>query len=157
MGATWAEIDETAAVWTVPATRMKGGEEHRVPLTDRALEIVTEMRKTGGQYVFPNSRKLQSPLSNMAFLALLDRMGWRSRTTAHGVCRSTFSTWANEVSAARPDVIEACLAHREGDRIRAAYNRAQFNGERRELLERWARFIKGEPAAAENVVSLRAA
>jgi integrase len=156
IGATWAEIDETAAVWTVPATRMKGGEEHRVPLTDRALEIVTEMRETGGLYVFPNPRKLRLPLSNMAFLMLLDRMAWRSRTTAHGLCRSTFSTWANELSIARPDVIEACLAHREGDRIRAAYNRAQFNSERRALLDRWARFVD-EHTVVKNVVSLHAA
>jgi hypothetical protein len=69
------------------------------------------------------------------------------------VCRSTFSTWANETGAARPDVIEACLAHREANRVRAAYNRAQFNTERRKVLEAWAAYLDGrEPAA--NVIEL---
>jgi len=69
--------------------------------------------------------------------------------TVHGF-RATFSTWANETAAARPDVIEACLAHREGDKIRAAYNRAQFNVERRALLAVWADFLDGfEPRMAD--------
>ena len=69
------------------------------------------------------------------------RAGMRQHTTVHGLCRSTFSTWANDTGAARPDVIEACLAHREGDRIRAAYNRASFDDERRELLRAWSEFL----------------
>ncbi len=84
------------------------------------------------------------PLSNMALLAVLDRMGLRERTTVHGL-RSAFSTWANETGAARPDVIEACLAHREADRIRAAYNRTEFAAERRALLAAWADYC-GRPA-----------
>ena len=78
------------------------------------------------------ARKVQHSAgdSNMALLAVLDRMGLRERTTVHGL-RSAFSTWANETGAARPDVIEACLAHREADRIRAAYDRAEFAAERR--------------------------
>jgi integrase len=70
----------------------------------------------------------------MALLAVLDRMGMRDVTTVHGL-RSTFSTRANETAAARPDVIEACLAHREADRVRAAYNRACVAQDRRALLQ----------------------
>jgi integrase len=94
------------------------------------------------------------PLSNMAMLAVLKRMK-RTDITVHGF-RSSFSTRANETAAARPDVIEACLAHREGDKIRAAYNRAQFSGERRKLLEAWIAYLDGrEPAS--NVIPLAGA
>jgi hypothetical protein len=74
-------------------------------------------------------------------LMLLRRFELDKRTTPHGVCRSSFSTWANETGAARPDVIEACLSHKEADKIRAAYNRAQFAAERAQLLQRWADFV----------------
>ena len=151
--ATWNEIDADAAVWTVPAARMKGGEEHRVPLSARALEIIEQMREAAGAFVFPNTRDLEEPMSNMAMLSLLKRMGWLDRTTAHGVCRSSFSTWANETGIARPDVIEACLAHREGDRIRASYNRAKFNEERRALLVAWSDYQEGQTRTG-NVVPI---
>ena len=88
-------------------------------------------------------------------LTVLKRMQVQDQTTVHGLCRATFSTWANETGAARADVIEACLAHREGDKIRAAYNRAQFMQERRALLDAWAEYL-AKPAAS-NVVPLRSA
>jgi len=153
IGATWSEIDTDAAVWTVPAARMKGGEEHRVHLSARALAILERMREIGGGFVFPNPRDLQKSQSNMGMLALIKRMKYQDRTTAHGVCRATFSTWANELGIARPDVIEACLAHREGDRIRAAYNRAKFGAERRALLDAWSAFVTG--MGSSNVVPIR--
>ena len=96
------------------------------------------MRALGSPFVFPSIMDMARPLSNMAMLALLKRMK-RADITVHGF-RASFSTWANETAAARPDVIEACLAHREGDKIRAAYNRAQFAGERRKLLDAWAAY-----------------
>jgi hypothetical protein len=70
----------------------------------------------------------------------------RTQTTVHGLCRATFSTWAYDTAAARPDVIEACLAHREADRVKAAYNRAQFTEERRALLAAWAEYLAQQPA-----------
>ena len=73
----------------------------------------------------------------------------------HGLCRATFSTWANETGAARPDVIEACLAHREADRVKAAYNRAQFTEERRALMEAWAGYLSA-PSDAK-VIAFRVA
>jgi integrase len=103
------------------------------------------------RYVFPSTMTKPGqparPMSNMAMLAVLGRLGMRDRTTVHGLCRSTFSTWANETGAARPDVIEATLAHSESDKVRAAYNRAQFNDERRALLAAWAEYLS-KPAIA---------
>ena len=154
LGATWAEIDAQAGVWRVAAARMKGAEEHVVYLPARALEIVESMRELGSDYVFPSPADKQKSLSNMAMLTLLRRMDTDKRTTVHGLCRASFSTWANETAAARPDVIEACLAHREGDRIRSAYNRAQFAAERRGLLRAWANFCSGEKPATESAQPL---
>jgi integrase len=155
LGATWDEFDLAAGVWTIPAARMKGGEAHAVYLSGRALAIVEEQRKLGQRYLFPAPALDGRPLSNMAMLMLLRRLGIDAATTVHGLCRSTFSTWANETAAARPDVIEACLAHREGNLVRAAYNRAQFNAERRALLTAWANYLEGQEVAS-NVVKLGA-
>lgn len=144
--ATWAEIDLEAGVWTVPPERMKGGEEHVVFLPARAVEILQGQAGLHAALVFPSTVLEDKPMSNMAMLAVLDRLQMRGATTVHGLCRSTFSTWANETGAARPDVIEACLAHKEQDKVRAAYNRAQFNAERQALLAAWAAFLS-RPAA----------
>lgn len=153
LGATWSEFDLDAGVWTVPAARMKGGERHVVHLAPRAVEIVRRMAELGGAYVFPSPLNTARPLSNMAMLNVLRRMGVDRQTTVHGLCRATFSTWAYETGAARPDVIEACLAHREADRVKAAYNRAQFAAERRALLQAWVDYLDGR-APASNVVEL---
>lgn len=155
--AEWSEIDLANAVWTVPAAKMKAKEAHTVYLSPRALEVVQAQRGMDPVYLFPSPAfvgKKSRPMSNMAMLNTLGRLGVRDRTTVHGLCRATFSTWANETGAARPDVIEACLAHEESNRVRAAYNRAQFTEERRALLVAWAEYL-ARPAAA--VVPLRAA
>ena len=139
--AAWSEFDLDAATWTVPGERMKGGELHTVHLVPRALEIIGGVKGLHADFLFPSPVVKDQPLSNMAMLTVLDRMGERENTTVHGLCRATFSTWANETAAARPDVIEACLSHMEGNKIRAAYNRAQFAQERAALLEAWAEFL----------------
>ncbi len=144
--ASWPEIDLEAALWSVPAERMKAGEAHTVHLSARAVEILRGQLGQCTTWVFPSPMLMGKPMSNMAMLAVLDRLGARDRTTVHGLCRATFSTWANETGAARPDVIEACLAHEESNRIRAAYNRAKFAEERRALLEAWAEYL-AKPAA----------
>jgi integrase len=154
VGAAWAEIDSQQGVWTVPGARMKAGEGHVVHLVPRALEIIEEMRGIDDTLVFPSPAKAGGTLSNMALLALLQRRMEHTDIVVHGF-RSSFSTWANETGQARPDVIEAALAHREGDRIRASYNRATFMAERRELLDRWAAFLDGK-TPANNVVTLEA-
>jgi integrase len=155
LGAEWSEFDLEAGVWTVPAERMKGREVHAVFLPPRAVELLKAMPRAHDRWLFPSPREGKNqPLSNMAMLAVLDRLGVRQRTTVHGLARASFSTWANETGAARPDVIEACLAHDESDRVRAAYNRAEFSDERRALLAAWADFLTRAPA---RVVPLRAA
>ncbi len=149
IGAVWSEFDLGAGVWNVPPERMKASgkdkpEPHTVHLSARALEVLTGQLGQCSHYVFPTPRPDDKPrpLSNMAMLATLGRLDARDRTTVHGLCRATFSTWAYDTAAARPDVIEACLAHREADRIKAAYNRARFTQERKALLAAWADFLQ---------------
>jgi integrase len=157
--AEWSEFDLDAATWIVPAERMKAKEAHTVHLSPRAVEILKGQLGQHADLAFPSPMLGRDgrarPLSNMAMLTVLDRMGMRERTTAHGLCRATFSTWANETGAARPDVIEACLAHEESNRVRAAYNRAQFTQERAALMVAWAEYLSTVPAS--NVVPLKAA
>lgn len=153
IGATWSEFDLNAATWIIPGERMKGGTQHVVYLTPRALEIVKSMQEMEQPFVFPTPRLDGEPLSNMAMLTLLRRMDADGETTVHGLCRATFSTWAYDTGAARPDVIEACLAHREEDKVKAAYNRAQFARERAMLLQAWADYLDGKEAPT-NVIEL---
>lgn len=146
--AEWREIDLEAAVWTVPASKMKAKEPHVVYLPDRAVELLRAVKalQLDPVSVFPSPLLNGKPLSNMAMLNVLGRLGVREQTTVHGLCRATFSTWANETGAARPDVIEACLAHEETNRVRAAYNRAEFAEERRALLAAWSQYLSQPPA-----------
>lgn len=157
IGAQWGEFDLDAGLWAVPASRMKGGEAHTVYLSSRAVEIVRAAQEWGGDFVFPTPGDPTKRLSNMAMLTLLRRMGAGKRTTVHGLCRASFSTWANETGAARSEVIEACLAHREGDRVRAAYNRATFAAERRRLLATWADYCADRVQTRKVVSMVRAA
>lgn len=140
IGARWDEFNLDTETWTIPAARMKAGEIHTVSLSPQAMDILHNQRALGSPWVFPSPASLEKPLSNMAMLNLLKRMD-RADITVHGF-RATFSTWANEHDVARPDVVEACLAHREADRIRAAYNRATFTADRRKLLLAWATFVE---------------
>lgn len=142
LGATVDEFDLPVAIWRVPGARMKGGEDHTVFLVPRAVAIVRAMLELEGAYVFP-AQDRKKMLSNMAMLTVLRRMKVEDETTVHGLCRASFSTWAYDTAAARGDVIEACLAHREGDKIKAAYNRAQFAAERKALLQAWADYADG--------------
>jgi integrase len=162
IAATWRELDLEAATWVVPAARMKSSgklkpEEHVVHLSERAVEILRAQIGQDEVFVFPSPATLGTenvqPLSNMALLSTLGRLGMRDRTTVHGLCRATFSTWAYETAAARPDVIEACLAHREADKVKAAYNRAEFTQERRALLAAWAQYL----SKTAQVIPIRAA
>jgi integrase len=155
ISAEWSEIDFRQSVWTVSALKMKAKEQHTVFLSKQAVELLQGLRGLHERWVFPSPRMNDRHLSNMAMLATLDHLGLRDRTSVHGLARACFSTWANESGAARPDVIEASLAHAESNRVRAAYNRAQFAAERRALLESWAKYLLDrEPA---QVLPLRAA
>lgn len=132
-GATWAEIDTTAKVWTVPASRMKAGREHRVPLSLSALAVLEKVRVLSGgkadATIFPGL-KPGSSLSDAAFNALLIRMGIdRAKVTPHGF-RSSFRDWAGEASTFPRELAEAALAHVVGDQTERAYRRG-------DALEKW--------------------
>jgi integrase len=150
-GATWSEIDFDAAEWRIPGERMKAGEPHTVHLSAPALSILRAQRGIHPEYVFASNMRSAS-LTDAAMGMVLRRLGVADRTVTHSLCRSTFSTWARETGAGHVDVIEACLAHREADRVAAAYNRAQHFDARRDLLNRWAEFVTSaagaEPAAS---------
>lgn len=149
-GATWAEIDLKANLWTVPAVRMKTGREHRVPLSDRAIEILREvspLARTNDAPVFPGNNRKQ--MSDMTLTAVLRRMNVNA--TAHGF-RSSFRDWAGDQTAFQREVIEAALAHVIGDKAEQAYRRGDALEKRRALMEAWGRYLDDAPA---NVAVLR--
>jgi integrase len=136
IGATWAEIDLQAKVWTVPAERMKAKREHRVPLTSQALIILNEMAAIRfNDYVFPSNKK---GLSNMAMLTLLKRME-RTDITVHGF-RSAFRDWAAELTAYPNEVVEMALAHTIKNQVEAAYRRGDLLEKRAGLMDSWAKY-----------------
>ena len=142
--ATWQEIDIDDGLWTIPAERMKGAKEHRVPLSSAALNVLVEMKKSArNAFVFPGMRNNTS-LSNMVFLQLLKRMG-RPGLTAHGF-RSTFRDWAAERTNYPADVAEMALAHSVSNKVEAAYRRGDLFEKRRKLMEDWAAFVDGSSA-----------
>jgi integrase len=135
IGATWAEMDLDRAIWTIPAGRMKGGREHRVPLSEPALAILKKLHEAKhGEYVFPGGRTGKS-LSNMALLTLLRRMK-RSHITAHGF-RSTFKDWAMECTSFPSEASEMALGHAVGDKVEAVYRRGDLFEKRHELMQAW--------------------
>lgn len=139
LGATWREIDASSKVWTVPAARMKGGREHRVPLSPRVLGILTELAAFGSEpddYLFPSTKRGR-PLSGMAMDMLLRRLNLD--VTVHGF-RSSFREWCGELSTYPREVAEAALAHVVGDATERAYRRGDALEKRRELMEAWAHF-----------------
>lgn len=136
-----SEID--GLLWTVPAHRMKADKEHRIPLSVRARAIVDEMtRAHSGPFVFPGwTKKKDKPLSNMALLNLLDRMGYPD-LTAPGF-RSTFKDWASECTHYSSELSEMALAHTIDDKVEAAYRRGDLFQKRVALMDDWAHFCAG--------------
>jgi integrase len=141
--AEWPEIDFEKAEWRIPAERMKMKELHIVPLSRQAVAILRELQNHTGnrKYLFPNQHNLLTFMSENTMLYALYRMGYHSRTTGHGF-RSTASTILNENGFA-PDVIERQLAHCERNKVRAAYNHAQYLTERRKMMQWWADYLDG--------------
>ena len=152
LGATWDEIDLKDKLWVIPAERMKGKKEHRVPLSNQAVVLLEEMAKLGAEgYVFPG-RKPDSRLSPMAMLMLLRRMK-RGDITVHGF-RSTFRDWAAERTSFPRDVAEMALAHTIGDKVEAAYRRGELLDKRRRLMTEWAKFCGQVEKGQGNVVAM---
>jgi integrase len=150
--ARWSEIDLDARLWTVPAERMKAKRDHQVPLSDQAIELLTQLRGGQGEdFVFPGT-KPGSSISNMAMLKLLERMG-RDDVTVHGF-RSTFRVWAAEATEYPREVAEAALAHVVADKTEAAYQRSSFLDKRRRMMQAWGAFCADSQPVAD-VIPLR--
>ena len=134
---------------------MKSGREHRVPLPVPAFAVLDRMKRLrgeGGEFIFPGLKD-GKPLSNMALLVLLGRMG-RGDVTAHGF-RSTFRDWAAERTNFPREVAEAALAHAIDDKVEAAYRRGDLFEKRRRLMDAWAEFCAKPAASAGSVVRMR--
>lgn len=142
----WGEIDFGSATWTIPEERMKAGREHRVPLSRQAMEILNAIpRVAGTPYIFPGARAGR-PLSNMAMVTMMRKMGFgsggeRGDYVPHGF-RSTFRDWAGEVSSYPSDVAEMALAHTIKNKVEAAYRRGDLFEKRMRMMQDWADFIE---------------
>jgi integrase len=138
-GATWSEFDEGTATWTIPASRMKAGKEHRVPLSDAALATFrTQKERALNEWVFPG--QTGRSLSDMSLTAVLRRM--EVDAVPHGF-RSTFRDWCAECSHHASEVAEMALAHSVGDKVELAYRRGDLFGKRQALMEDWAAYLTG--------------
>lgn len=141
--AQWSEFDFDKGIWTIPAERMKSGREHRVPLCQRAVEILIEMKASKSRrWVFVGPRK--EPLSNMALLMMVRRTTGE-RLTTHGF-RSSFRDWAAEVTPFSREVAEQALAHVIADKTEAAYRRGDMFEKRRQLMDAWAEYCETSSA-----------
>ncbi|RYG19830.1 MAG: integrase, partial [Caulobacteraceae bacterium] len=138
LSARWEEIDPEAKLWTIPASRMKAGKEHRVPLTSSALDIL-ESRGYGKRagLIFPHPTTA-SALSINAMRSVLLRM--KVDVTVHGF-RSAFRDWAAEKTSHANEVVEMALAHAIGSQVEAAYRRGDLLEKRRTLMKDWANFL----------------
>lgn len=141
----WNEVDLDAAIWTIPADRMKTQVMHRVPLSLQAMAVLEKVRGLHGEWVFPSPRK-QVPLTDMALTTLLRRVEAPSTTperlaTAHGF-RSTFRDWCSEQGYPR-DLAERALAHLIQNKVEAAYHRTDLLDQRRPMMDAWAEFVSG--------------
>ena len=141
-GARWEEINETAALWTIPGPRMKLRKEHTVPLSARCVAILGEAKVfgAGSPLIFPSARSGKA-LSEMVFVGVLRKNGWADRATPHGF-RSSFRDWCSETGE-REVVAEAALAHVVRG-VEGAYRRSTLIQERRGLMQRWSNHC--EPA-----------
>ena len=150
--ATWAEVDFEAREWRIPGERMKGGREHRVPLSDAALAVLERVRGVDdlSGLIFPSPLRPGRPLSPMTLTKILRDRGRADRATVHGF-RSTFRDWCAETGKPR-EIAEAALAHTVGG-VEGAYFRSDLLARRRVLVNQWAAFLTGDEA---KVVKFRA-
>lgn len=143
LGARWAEIDFVRGIWIIPAERMKAGRELRVPLSNPAQALLrarAPKKAAPEAWCFPGA-STGRPLSNMAMLKTLERLG-RSDLTVHGF-RSTFRDWAAETTSYPGEVVEMALAHSVKSKVEAAYRRGDLMEKRRSLMDDWARYCAG--------------
>src|SRR5262249_12052456 len=139
LGARWSEVDLEQALWTIPAARMKGGRDHRVPLSECAVELLTNLPRES-DFVFPG-RFAGTRLDVSVPKMLLKRMG--KDITAHGF-RSTFRDWAAETTNTPNHVVEQALAHAIANAVEASYRRGDLFEKRRKLMDEWAEYCGGQ-------------
>ena len=142
INATWDEIDFKNKRWIIPAKRMKMKRDHVVPLSEQAYIILQKLYAINGKrdFIFPSVAKPKQPMSNNAILVAIKNMGYQYKVTGHGF-RSMASTNMYEQEMARSEVIEKQLAHEESNKIKAAYNRAEYLEERTKLMQDWADYV----------------
>lgn len=153
--AEWKEIDWIKQEWRIPGERMKMETPHIVPLSKQALAILRHIQTISGntEHLFPNQRNPNKSMSNNTLLHAIYRMGYKSETTVHGF-RGTASTILNE-NGFHADIIEKQLSHSERNKVRAAYNHAEYLVDRRKMMQWWADFI--DQKGGTNVILLRRA
>ena len=167
-GMTWAEIDRDARIWSLAPDRMKGGEFHRVPLSDAAMALLDALpRRAGVDYVFPAPR--DGMLSDMTLSATMRRMqatavdagrtGWldpvtRRPAVPHGL-RAAFKGWARTKTTYDQDMSEMALAHKVGSEAQQAYEREDMLERRRDMMADWAAWCEGKSVSSDNVIQLR--
>ena len=150
-GTTWDEIDLEDRVWRIPSGRMKAGIEHRVPLSDEALEVLGEasvLQEDPG-LVFPSPLKQGAPMSDMTLTKILRSVGLAEHATVHGF-RSSFKNWALEQTDTPWVVSEAALAHSLGNSTEQAYARSDLFERRRTLMQQWAGYLAGHSYRGRN-------
>ncbi len=152
IGGKWEEVDLEKAIWTIPASRMKAGKEHRVPLSPRAVEIVKSMQGLRKEWLFPATKG--GSMSGMAMSMLLRRM--KVDVTVHGF-RSGFRDWSAECTSYAHEVAEMALAHTIENKVERAYRRGDLFDKRRRLMDDWATYCATIPAAGANVTPIRKA
>ncbi len=140
--AEWGEIDFENQLWVIPAEKMKMKRSHKIPLTPSTLRLLELLKPVSGhrQYIFPADRNPRTHMNTQSANAAIKRMGFKGQLVAHGL-RALASTTLNESMKFDSDLIEACLAHKETNEVRAAYNRAEYVEHRRELMSWWSDFI----------------
>jgi len=145
----WSEVDLDAKTWTIPAARMKMKEEHVIPLSDRATEVLQQAKALGDDgLIFPGIRSGR-PMSDMTMSKLVKELGYP--VDIHGF-RTSFRTWVQEQTNTAHEVAERALAHKTTNKVEAAYARSDLFEKRRKLMDAWASYLKNEPA---KVVQLR--
>jgi integrase len=137
LGAQWSEINWDEKLWTIPAARMKTGDTHEVPLTERVMELLALQKQysNGSEFIFMGNCRIR--VENRVMRSVLQRMG--VNVTVHGF-RSSFRDWCGDETNFPRERVEACLAHRVGNSVELAYRRLTALEKRREILEAWSRF-----------------
>lgn len=137
-GAVWEEFDLEAGIWIIPPERMKAKKEHRVPLQEKAIQLLRKQKELfPNGYVFPGMKE-GKPLSDMSLTAVLRRME-QNEITVHGF-RSSFRDWAAESTAYPNEMVEMALAHTIGNKVEAAYRRGDLFEKRRRMMQDWSNF-----------------